>query len=192
MRVFKLVFAGIAALSVAACAGGGDVDLSGSPYASGTAVLQLTSDSAGPITASTPYSKSSLESLFPGFRFDTVQTMSEGKVRWLMSGFDQDGLQAIQIEAASGGRSISRVHVVGPAASGPRGERIGMTYRETGGGRMSCEAGRGDWTGMAICSRSGTPIEFVYAPEQFIGQSGQLPRGEELSGARLVRMIWSA
>lgn len=179
-------------LFLAGCGGTTTIDTSGSPYAGGAARYQLSTSSAGPIGADTPYSATQLARLFPGYRFDTVRTMTDGRVRHFLAGFDEDGLQAFQVEADRGRRSIEAVHVVGPAFAGPNGERIGQTYRETNGGRLACEAGRGQWTGMASCRNSGEAVEFIYSPELFSGAPGKLPSREELANARLVRMIWHA
>ncbi|MEM9206568.1 MAG: DUF1131 family protein [Pseudomonadota bacterium] len=179
-----------AAAAVVGCAGGPVT--SQSEFGSAPVAVSLSEDAAGPITAATPYSAQSLSGLFPGFKFDTVRTMDDGRVVNFLAGFDEDGFQAFQVEGNASRRAITAVHVVGPAGAGPRGERVGMTYADVGGRGMSCDAGRGQWTGMAICKRSGSKISYIFSPEEFSGSSGTLPRGDELANARIVRMIWEA
>lgn len=179
-------------MTLAGCADGPATDAPSSAIATTTPAFTVTENAAGPITADTRYSSETLQQLFPSFRFDTVRTMTNGRVANLLAGFDAEGFQTFQVEAKPGGRGIASVQVVGPAASGPRGERIGMTYEEAGGRRMSCEAGRGQWTGLAICGRSNSRIRYIFAPDQYIGPSGKLPPNDELRAARLVRIVWTA
>lgn len=160
-------------------------------FSSGAA-FALSETAAGPIDQDTPYSKATLESLFPNFRFDTVRTVTDGHVSTLLAGFDEDGFQAIQVEARPDRKRIASVQVVGPAVNGPNGEEIGMSYQEAGGRRMSCKAGTGQWTGLATCARTGSHIAYIFAPDQYLGPSGKLPPPEDLRQARLVRMVWSA
>lgn len=185
---------GLAAVSVASGCASDRVTETGSAssFASSKPAFSLSETAAGPITADTLYSPSALQQMFPSFRFDTVQTMADGQVMNLLTGFDSEGFQAFQVEAAPDRQHIASIQVVGPAASGPRGERIGMTFEEAGGRRMTCEAGSGPWTGFAICGRSDSRIRYVFAPELYLGPSGQLPPPDELRSARLVRMIWKA
>lgn len=189
--MLRLVIFVLSGLILSACASGYDSGPSSS-LASGRATYALSETEAGPINSETPYSIATLQGLFPGYRFDTVRTMTDGTVRSLLAGFDPDGFQAFQVEARPSRRQIESVQVVGAAFAGPRGERIGMTYAEAAGRGMACKAGSGQWTGLAICSRSNSRVSYVFAPEQFSGASGTVPRGDELKGAHLVRMIWDA
>jgi hypothetical protein len=177
-------------LALAGCVGTGGS--SPSSTASSPAAFSLSEDAAGPITGETAYSSDTLAGLLPRFRFDTVQTFAGGKVRYLLAGFDGDGFQAFQVEAGTGRRTISSVHVVGPAVTGPNGQVIGMTYAEAGARRLGCEAGSGAWLGMAVCARSGSRITYIFAPDDYSSEPGRMPRGEALDNARLVRMIWEA
>lgn len=182
---------GMVLLAVAGCAAPSSTTAppGGAPVAFQEALFTLSEDAAGPITPGMAYSQSSFKSAFPGLTFQTVRTMTEGDVKWFLAGFD-DGFQVFQVEPDSGKRKVSKVHVVGPRAAGPNGERIGMTYAETNGRSMKCRPGKDEWTGMAMCSPSRSRITYIYSPELYTGASGRLPPASELREARIVRIVW--
>lgn len=194
-RAGRRLAACAAASLLASCAGAPRTasapDADTSPYATAAPVLALSESAAGPITAETPYAPATLKALFPGITFETVQTMSEGRVVYFLTGF-HDGFQTFQVEPDGGRNRVARVHVVGPAAAGPKGERIGQSYAETGGRTMSCVPGDEEWAGLAICSRSKSRVRYIYAPDLFDGTDDQLPPASVLTSARLVRMVWEA
>ncbi|MCB1494112.1 MAG: DUF1131 family protein [Rhodobiaceae bacterium] len=178
-------------LALASCAATTQTETtSDTAFSPSNAVFAISENAAGPITPQTPYSVETLKGLFPGFSFDTVQTMTNGTVTYLLTGFDKDGFQAFQVEPAPGRKSIASVQVVGPAGEGPHGETIGMTFVEASGRRMDCNAGSGDWTGLAICTRGHSNIHYIFAPEAYLGPSGKLPTGDDLLNAHLVRIVW--
>lgn len=174
-------------LLLGACGGGGPALAPAEP-----AAFSLSESSAGPITAETAYSKAALSRMLPQFRFDTVQTVADGRVRYLLAGFDEDGFQAFQVEANGDRSRVDSVHVVGTAVHGPRGEEIGITHAQAGGRSLDCKPGRGPWFGMAVCQRRGSKITYIFSPEEYSATPDRLPRGEDLARSRLVRMIWEA
>ncbi len=181
-----------AALMVTAVSGCAQVtDIGGASYLTSEPVIQMTSSGIGPIGAGTPYSREGIGQALPGFELGNVTTMSEGEVRQFLAAF-KGGMQQLQFEPGGPNGLIGRVHLVGQEAAGPNGERIGMTYAESGGRALDCTAGSGDWTGMAICKTSDQRLAYVYAPEGYTGPDGQLPPRDVLVKSRLVRIIWNS
>ena len=158
-------------------------------YSKSAPVLQITQAGLGSIGKGTPYGANSLKSALPGFSFDTVQTATGDEVTWLLTAF-KDGQQQAQFEPDASRKFISRVHIVGQEAAGPKGERLGMSFAQTGGAKRSCKPGDAEWYGMALC-RDGA-LTYVYAPPAYENADGGLPPRETLAQSRLVRIIWSA
>ena len=181
------LFAVFFALAVSGCAQ--VPEIGGASYLRSEPIIQMTSSGIGPIGAGTPYSEQTIGQALPGFELGNVTTMSEGEVRHLLAAF-RGGMQQLQFEPGGANGLIGRVHLVGQEAAGPNGERIGMTYDESGGRSLDCAAGSGDWTGMAICKTIDTRLAYVYAPEGYNGPDGQLPPRDVLVKSRLVRIIW--
>jgi hypothetical protein len=154
-------------------------------------VLRLTTSGLGPVGAGASYSTKSLGAALPGFQLDTVKTMNEGQMKWLIAAF-KDGLQQVQFEPNGRGNLVERLHVVGREAAGPYGERIGMTFAETGGLRMSCSAGKAHWAGIAICQGADKEVTYMYALQGEQASATSLPAASEMAAAPLVRMIWKA
>lgn len=177
------------ALAVSGCAQ--VPEIGGASYLRSEPVIQMTSSGIGPIGAGTPYSQETIGRALPGFELGSVTTMSEGEVRHLLAAF-KGGMQQLQFEPGGPNGLIGRVHLVGQEAAGPNGERIGMTYAESGGRSLDCAAGTGDWSGMAICMTNDRRLSYIYAPEAYSGPDGQLPPRDVLVKARLVRIIWNA
>lgn len=182
--------AGMAALlliALAACADG--ASLGGGPAAGPPAAIRLTSSGLGPVGAGMPYAKEALAKALPGFTFDTVKAVSAGHLEWYLAAF-RDGQQQAQFEPDATGRLVARIHLVGRAAAGPAGERIGMSFAETRGAERDCRPGHGEWAGMALCESDGGTVTYIYAAAGEAPAGGGLPPPSALAGARLVRMIW--
>ena len=158
-------------------------------YISSAPVIQITDKGLGPVGTGTPYGANSLQAALPGFSFDTVQTATGAEVTWLLTAF-KDGQQQAQFEADASKKYVARVHVVGQEAAGPNGERLGMTFAQTGGKSRSCKPGHAEWIGMALCSDGA--LTYVYAPPAYDNADGGLPPRETLAQSRLVRIIWTA
>ncbi|MCB1436759.1 MAG: DUF1131 family protein [Rhodobiaceae bacterium] len=191
--------AAIAAVLLGGCAGGAGLGTSGAGLAgadtlgqlNSAPVIALTATGLGAVGADTPYSQKALANALPGFSFQTVKTMSEGHLKWLLGAFS-GGLQQAQFEGGGTGGTIRRIHLVGQEAAGPNGERIGMTYGESGGSKLSCTPGRGEWSRMALCINEAHSLTYIYAPDDYDWPEGRLPDAARLARARLVRMIWEA
>jgi len=82
--------------------------------------------------------------------------------------------------------------VVSDLIRGPGGERVGMSFAESGGRRLDCKPGHDEWSGMAVCSDAARRMRYVYAVEAYRGPDGVLPDAATLAEARLVRMVWHA
>lgn len=158
-------------------------------YVHSAPVLRLMPSGLGTIGAGTSYSKAVLQKALPDFSFDTVQTMSEGELKWLLTAF-RNGLQQVQFEPDDSGRFIARVHLVGQEAAGPKDERLGMSFAETNGAALSCRAGKGDWSGMALCVSADGALTYVYAPPEYANANGDTNRRQPAANARLVRIMW--
>lgn len=154
-------------------------------------VIKLTPSGIGEISHGAAYSEALLRRALPGFELKTVKTFSEGEFKWLLAAF-KNGSQQIQFEPDRSGRKVRRIHVVGLEAAGPNEERLGMSFAETGGGRLECRPGKQEWSGMTVCETSDATLAYVYAPSDYNGADGQLPPERDLAKARLVRMVWRA
>ena len=170
---------------------GSTITLGAPGYISSAPVIRITPAGLGAVGAQTPYSSKSLQAALPDFSFDTVQTATGSEITWLLTAF-KDGLQQAQFEPDRTRKTIARIHVVGQETAGPNGERLGMTYAETNGARLSCQPGHDEWTGMALCTSDGGRLTYIYAPQDYAGPDGALPPAKTLANSHLVRMIWSA
>ncbi|MBZ0215259.1 MAG: DUF1131 family protein [Fimbriimonadaceae bacterium] len=133
---------------LSACAAtqtGPDID-----YRQTEPVIQMTSAGVGTVSAETPYSQTSLASALPQLEMGTVKTISEGQLKNLYAAF-AGGMQQLQFEPDRTGNKVWRVHLVGQEAAGPNGERVGMTFAQSGGANLNCEPGTNQWLSMALC-----------------------------------------
>ncbi len=181
------LFAAMLMAVLAACAQPNEVGRA--TYLSSEPVIKMTPAGIGAIDAETPYSRTAITEALPGFEFANVTTMSEGEVRHLLAAF-RGGMQQLQFEPATSGK-IARVHIVGQEAAGPKGERIGMTYTESGAAALNCNPGTEEWSGMALCETPDRYLLYIYAPEAYEGPDGQLPPDNVLRSSRLVRIVWN-
>lgn len=154
-------------------------------------IMSISSTGVGPINGETPYSDKAIAAALPGFEVRTVQATVEGNVEWILAGF-HDGFQTLRFVPDASRRRVGEVQVISDLVSGPRGERVGMTFAESGGLRLDCRPGHAEWSGMAVCSEAGGQMRYVYAVESYRGPDGVLPDAGTLAGARLVRMVWHA
>ena len=180
-------FSTILMVVLAACAQPNEVGRA--TYLSSEPVIQMTAVGIGAINAETPYSRAAIVEALPGFEFANVTTMSEGEVRHLLAAF-RGGMQQLQFEPGTSGK-IARVHIVGQEAAGPNGERIGMTYTESGAAALNCVPGAEEWSRMALCTTPDRRLVYIYAPEAYEGPDGQLPPDNILRSSRLVRIVWN-
>lgn len=174
---------------LAACSA--TTEIGDASYLRSEPVIQMTPSGVGPIGSGTPYSREAISTALPSFEFDNVRTMSEGEVRHLLAAF-KGGMQQLQFEPGGSNGLIGRVHLVGQEAAGPNGERIGMTYVESGGSSLNCAAGQEEWTGMALCRTPDQRLIYIYAPEGYNGPDGVMPPADVLRQSRLVRIVWVA
>lgn len=158
------------------------------PVARGHAV-RFTAASAGPVTAETAYSASSLGALMPQFQIKPIETANENNTTSALAAFS-NGLQVMQFLRGSNGR-VGEVFGVSENIVGPNGERLGMTFRQARVSHGSCRMGGELWTDMAICPAPGTRNVFlVFAVPQYRGPLDKLPPPAELDGAELQRIVW--
>jgi len=185
---YRFVLALVAPLMVAACT---TENLENVDYRQTEPAIQMTTSGVGAIGAGTPYSQKSLGAALPGFDLGTVKTISQGRLKHLQTAF-KGGMQQLQFEPDGAGKLVSRIHLVGQEAAGPNGERIGMTFRETGIGRQRCQPGSNQWSRMALCKSPDGSMTYIFAPQGYDGPAEQLPPADILAGAHLVRIIWNA
>ena len=164
---------------------------SSSPVAGAIPVAYaISADSAGPIGATTGYSRSGLQALFPGDRIEVIQTASEEGVVSALAIFEE-GLQTLLVLPSAGGSGIKAVHGAGLAVAGPGGERLGMSYGELGIDRSDCRVGRGPWAGMAVCrSRIAPNVSLVFDPGDY-NDPGELAPESSLRKGELQRIVWT-
>jgi hypothetical protein len=150
----------------------------------------ISANAAGPITADTAYSAATMRQLFPNERIDVISTADEDGVVNALTVFS-DGLQVMMIVPASGGKSIKAVHGSGLAVAGPNGERLGMTFRQSGISRNDCEVGTGPWLGMAVCTaRSAPNVKLVFDNGGWNGSPNELAPASSLAEGSLQRIVW--
>jgi hypothetical protein len=176
------------ALAFSACAGRDEYASSGGVPLQPTTVagLALSETGVGLVDQSTSYSASAISSALRGARVEMVEATNDGRVVSQLAAFGPSGLQMVRF-LGSGGR-VNAAQVVAEDVPGPGGVRVGMTYAQTRGNSMRCSEGTGSWTRMAVCTRDGSAITYVYSVP--LWQGGEMPRGNDLNGAILNRMIW--
>lgn len=154
-----------------------------------TATFRITAAGVPGLPPDTAFSKKAIEALEPGFVVSPVTMATEQSESIAALALFRDGLQVLQVLPGQGGR-IGAVHGVSESLTGPNGERIGMTFRETHMDRASCREGQGNWLAMPICTARGAPnVTFVFAIPGYISAGG-LPDDSTLGGATLQRIIW--
>lgn len=154
------------------------------------AVLQVTDQGVGGLGNETGYGPKAIGAALPGYNIETIQTAGENGTQWTYAAF-LDGLQMVQVFKGTSGK-IGVVHGVGDAIAGPNGERMGMTFSQSGLPRSACRVGKNLWRGMAICSAKNTQsVSLVFAISGYAGPFDRLPADRELGGATLQRILWS-
>ncbi|MFK7792915.1 MAG: DUF1131 family protein [Devosiaceae bacterium] len=148
--------------------------------------IALSETGLGLVDQSTRFSSSAISDALNGARVETVNATFEGRVIAQLAAFGPSGLQFARFQG-SGGR-VTGIQVVSEEVQGPRGARVGQTYRQAGGNAMSCQEGTGSWSQMAVCRRSGSAIRYLFSVP--LWREGRMPRGNELNNAILNRMIW--
>lgn len=167
---------------------GSDSDFSPPPPPRAS-TLRITTAGVPGLPPDTAFSKKAIESLEPGYVVSPVTMATEQSESVAALALFRDGLQVLQVLPGQGGR-IGAVHGVSESLTGPNGERIGMTFRETRMDRSSCREGQGNWLAMPICTARGAPnVTFVFAIPGYISAGG-LPDDATLASATLQRIIW--
>ncbi|MEM1287619.1 MAG: DUF1131 family protein [Pseudomonadota bacterium] len=183
----RTVLSCLAGLVLAAC-GGSEAPVSSLVGSTNEAPsgLALSETGLGLVDQSTAYSSGSISQALGGVRVEPVNATDNGRVVSQLAAFGSSGLQLARFRG-EGGR-VAQAQIISGDVPGPGGARVGMSYRETNGNSMNCEEGSGSWTQMAVCSRAGSAITYVYSVP--LWTEGRMPRGNELSRAILNRMIW--
>jgi hypothetical protein len=150
----------------------------------------ISAAAAGPITPDTPYSSAAFRKLFPNERIDVISTADEDGVVDALTVFS-DGLQVMMVIPDKAGKAIKAVHGSGLAVAGPGGERLGMTFRQVGMSRNSCEVGTGPWLGMAVCAEASAPnVLLVFDNGGWNGSPNELAPASSLAEGKLQRIVW--
>ena len=150
----------------------------------------ITAAAAGPITPDTPYSAATMKKLFPNERIDVISTADEDGVVDALTVFT-DGLQVMMVIPAAGGKTIKAVHGSGLAVAGPNGERLGMTFKQSGLSRNDCTVGTGPWLGMAVCTERNAPnVWLVFDNGGWNGSPNELAPASSLAEGKLQRIVW--
>lgn len=150
----------------------------------------VTAERAGPIDPGTQYSPAAIRRLFPDGDLETVRTADEAGVIHAITVFE-DGLQLFQILPDDSGREIRAVHGSGLAIAGPRGERLGMAFANTGLSREACTVGTGAWAGMAVCRHpAAANVRLVFDNGGWEGPATELAPQRNLASGRLHRIVW--
>lgn len=175
-------------LSLIGCAGGGEYASSSAVPVQPTTVpgLALSETGVGLVDQSTSFSASQIMQALGGARVERVNATYNGRVTSQLAAFGPSGLQMARFQGAGG--LVNAIQIVSEDVPGPRGARVGMTYRQTGGNAMRCQEGSNTWAGMAVCQRDGSVITYVYSVP--LWQGGSMPQGNDLNDAILNRMIW--
>lgn len=187
--LIRLVSAAFLALFTAGCVStSGENSQTGS--ISNKTLLQITAQGAGGLNGDTAYSNKAIEEALPGFATQPIQIAVEDHTLWT-TGVFHDGFQVLQVLKGKGGK-IGDVHGVSYHLTGPNGERIGMTFAQSGMSTGDCRVGVDLWRGMAICTARGAPnVKLVFTIAGFEGPFDRLPPNDQLADANLQRIIWS-
>lgn len=154
------------------------------------AVLQITDQGVGDIHSQTGYGPKAIGAALPHYQIETIQTAGENGTQWTYAAF-LDGLQMVQVFKGKAGK-VGVIHGVGDAVSGPNGERLGMTFAQSGLPRSACRVGKNLWRGMAICKAKDTQsVSLVFAISGYAGPFDRLPGSDDLNRASLQRILWT-
>ncbi|MXN65766.1 DUF1131 family protein [Stappia sp. GBMRC 2046] len=157
----------------------------------GATLVEISRESVGGIDGSTAYSARAIEAALPGFTTEGLQSATETNTEWVTGAFDAEGFQILQVYKGSNGK-IREVHGVSDRLKGPNGERIGMSFAQSGISRSNCRVGRDLWRGMAICpARGAENVSLLFAISQYDGPYDRLAPNSELKQAELQRIVWT-
>ncbi|WP_205470687.1 DUF1131 family protein [Breoghania sp. L-A4] len=178
----NLVCAAFMALLTAGCVTSSDTGSSSSAMPD-QSLLRITAQSAGTLTAETPYSTKAIEAVHEGFTTQPIQIAVEDHTLWTIGAF-YEGFQMLQVIKGKDGK-IGQVHGVSPHLTGPNGERIGMSFAQVGMARGDCRVGTNLWRGMAVCpARGADNITLVFAIPGYAGPFDQMPPPSSLPTRR--------
>lgn len=190
MRTMVLLLAHLSlGLALAGCSGGVDDMVTASVPAA--EAPSITPSGVAGLPPEAAYSETAVEEAMLGYDASSITMATETQTRGGMAVF-KDGLQMMQlVPGPSGG--IGEVHGVSARLRGPNGERIGMTFAETGALRETCRTGRGNWLNMPICQARGVPnVTLVFAVPSIAAGGFDPLSSEALAAASLQRIIWTA
>ncbi len=199
--MIRLLFAALS-LTVLLAACGRDGKAVGDPappvrlYTGG--LMPLGHWGVGPIRADTLFEQPVLQGLFPDAKVSDSLFPIDADETLLTITVVQHGTTILEIDdsnAYAPNRDdplVGKVRLLGGPVRGPRGERIGMGWREAGFDLSQCELGQGRGADTLDCARRGEgAITYDFAIRNW-GTHVDLPTPAELkAGAYLQEIVWT-
>ena len=188
MRRARLAVLSASLLGLSACSSI-DSSISASSAARGRPI-PVSAAAVGPLSAATPFDRKALQAALPGYQLKDIRAYSEGEVKSALGAFE-NGMQVLQIFPDGAKTRIGLVHGVRETVTGPSGERVGQGFAETGGGRLSCQPGSGEYAGLVLCrSAAAQNVMLIYSVPGYQGGDGQMPGAALLDKAMLQQIVW--
>ena len=166
------------------------------PYAGGP--VPLGHWGVGPIRADTLFEQPVIQALFPGAKVrDSLFPIAADEALLTIT-VVQHGTTVLEIDdsnAYAPNRDdplVGKVRLLGGPVSGPRGERIGLPWRDAGFDLSQCELGQGRGVDTLDCARPGEgAITYDFTIRTW-GTHVDLPTPAELkAGAYLQEIVWT-
>ncbi len=151
--------------------------------------IPVTAAAVGPLDPRTPFERKALRAALPGFEFKPIQAYSQGAVKEALGAFE-NGMQVLQIFPDGSSTRIGQVHGVRETVTGPSGERVGRSFAETGGDRLSCRPGLDGYGGLVLCRSAAANVLLIYSVPGHRAPDGQMPPPEALRKAVLQQIVW--
>lgn len=144
------------------------------------------------LDARTPFSRDALASaLPPDFELEEGQLVTEtDTIPVPVLYVFHEGQIMLEVSPDASGVYVGRVDAASAEVEGPNGLRPGLGFEDAGGRDMTCDPGRGDLSGRAVCTRGG-PLRYVFA-HGGAPTPDALPSDETLRQSILERIVWTA
>jgi len=166
------------------------------PYLGGQ--VPLAHWGVGPIRADTLFEQPTLQALFPRAKVsDSLYPIAADETLLIIT-VAQDGATVLEIDDSNAFAPnkddplVGKVRLLGGPVRGPRGERIGMSWRDAGFDLSQCELGEGRAVDTLDCARRGEgAITYDFAVRGW-GSHVDPPSEAVLNaGAYLKEIVWT-
>ena len=166
------------------------------PYLGGE--VPLAHWGVGPMRADTYFEQPVIQDLFPNAKVrDSLYPIAADETL-LTINVVQDGVTVLEIDDSNAYAPnkddplVGKVRLVGGPVRGPRGERIGMPWREAGFDLSQCELGEGRAVDTLDCARRGEgAITYDFAIRGWGSHVDPPSQAELNAGGYLKEIVWT-